>query len=67
MRSHKWRAKGSISRPAYSVKARRVHVVPIRKSGVYAIPSTIQLIFIPRVSCGNNGEMQINYALFRIL
>lgn len=69
MRSHKWRAKGSISRPAYSVKARRVHVVEAAnsKSGVYAIPSTIQLTFIPRVSCGNNGEMQINYAIFRIL
>lgn len=38
MRSHKWRAKGSISRPAYSVKARRVHVVEglaNSKSGVY--------------------------------
>lgn len=71
MRSHKWRAKGSIPRPAYSVKARRVHVVEATnsKSGVYAIPSTIQLTFIPTscVSCGNNGNMQINYALFRIL
>lgn len=50
MRSHKWRAKGTISRPAYSVKARRVHVVEagcqFEKSGVYAIPSTIQLTFI---------------------
>ena len=68
MRSHKWRAKGTISRPAHSSASRLVEAAN-SKSGVYAIPSTIQLTFIPTscVSCGNNGNMQINYALFRIL
>jgi hypothetical protein len=73
MRSHKWRAKGTISRPAYSVKARRVHVVEagwefekwrLCNSQHNPIDFHSYLVSVGTIGCRSTARFSVYYMVF---